>query len=293
VAFRDVSLLALECSFAMTPVEFMLVTFVASVAAGLVGSILGLGGGIIVVPTLTLLLGVNIRFAIGASIVSVIATSTGAAAAYVREHLTNLRLGMLLEVATTAGALGGAYVAGAIPGHWLQRIFGILLAYVAVMMFLQPAKRSHSTARPDAIADGLRLHSSYFDVQQQAQVTYRVGRTWLGLLVSWLAGAISGMLGVGGGILKVPVMALGMNVPMKAATATSNFMIGVTAAASAGIYFLRGEVDPFIAAPVVLGITVGATTGSRLLGRLRTASVRRAFVVVLIIVSFQMLTKKG
>ncbi len=277
----------------MTPIYFMLVTFIAAVAAGLLGSILGLGGGIIVVPTLTLLLGVDIRFAIGASIVSVIATSTGAAAAYVREHLANLRLGMFLEVATTAGALAGAYLAGLVTGQWLQRIFGLLLAYVAVMMFLQPSARSQSKAKPDALADRLRLHGGFFDPRLNAQVSYRVCRTWLGLLVSALAGAISGLLGVGGGILKVPVMTMAMNVPMKAATATSNFMIGVTAAASAGVYFLRGEVDPFIAAPVVLGITAGATVGSHLLRRLRTAWVRRAFVVVLAIVSIQMLTRKG
>lgn len=273
----------------MTPLEFMLVTFLASVAAGLVGSLLGLGGGIIVVPALTLLLGVNIRFAIGASIVSVIATSTGAAAAYVRERLTNLRLAMFLEVATTAGALGGAYLAGVVPAHWLQRIFGGLLAYVAVMMLIQPTTAAAKTVRPDPLADRLRLHSAYFDPRRQAEVSYRVGRTWLGFLISCIAGAVSGLLGVGGGIIKVPIMAVGMGVPIKAATATSNFMIGVTAAASAGVYFLRGDVDPFIAAPVVLGITTGATIGSRLLGRLRSSWVRLAFVVVLLIVCVQML----
>lgn len=275
----------------MTPLEFMLITFLASIGAGLLGSVLGLGGGIIVVPTLTLLLGVNIRFAIGASIVSVIATSTGAAAAYVREHLSNLRLAMLLELGTTLGALGGAYLAGVISTVWLQRIFGILMAYVAVMMLIRTTKPGRSPAPPDKWADRLRLHGSYFDPAIQEQVDYRVCRTWLGMIVSTLAGTISGLLGVGGGVLKVPVMTLGMRVPIKAATATSNFMIGVTAAASAGVYFLRGDIDPFIAAPVVLGITVGATTGSRLLGKLRSSSVRIAFVVILVIVSFQMLTK--
>jgi len=236
-------------------------------------------------------LGVNIRFAIGASIVSVIATSTGAAAAYVREHLANMRLAMVLELATTAGALFGAHLAGIIPAQWLQRIFGILMAYVAVMMLVRTNRPSRMPAPPDPIADRLRLHGGYYDAWQKARVEYRVCRTWLGMLVSGLAGAVSGLLGVGGGVLKVPVMTLGMRVPVKAATATSNFMIGVTAAASAGVYFLRGEVDPFIAAPVVLGITIGATTGSRLLGRLHSTWVRLMFVVILLIVSVQMLTK--
>jgi len=277
----------------MTPLVFMLLTFLSSIGAGLLGSILGLGGGIVVIPALTLLFGVNIRFAIGASIVSVIATSTGAAAAYVREHLANVRLGMVLELATTAGALCGAYLAGVVPAIWLQRIFGVLLAYVAVMMLIRTARPSRGPCPPDRLADRLQLHRSYWDPWQKQQVDYRVCRTWLGLLVGGVAGAVSGLLGVGGGVLKVPVMALGMRVPIKAATATSNFMIGVTAAASAGVYFLRGDVDPFIAAPVVLGITVGATAGSRILGRLRSSWVRLAFVGVLLVVCFEMLTKEG
>jgi hypothetical protein len=278
---------------AMTPLEFMGVTFLVSIGAGLLGSILGLGGGIIVIPALTLGMGINIRYAIGASIVSVIATSSGAAAAYVREHLANIRLAMFLEVATTAGAIGGAFLAGIIPGLWLQRIFGVLMAYVAVMMIIQQRRTTSLAPRPDPLADRLRLHASYHDPQREADVSYRVTRSRMGLAFSTLAGAISGMLGVGGGVLKVPVMTLAMNVPIKAATATSNFMIGVTAAASAGVYFLRGEVDPFIAAPVVLGITIGATMGSRLLGQMRSSWLRYMFVVVLAVVCVEMLLKKS
>ena len=281
----------------MTPIEFMLVTGLISVVAGLLGSILGLGGGIVVIPALTLGMGVNMRFAIGASIVSVIATSSGAAAAYVREHLANIRLAMFLEVATTAGAVGGAFLAGKIPSLWLQRIFGVLMAYAALMMILQQRQQmirtTTSTPRPDRLADQLELHSSYYDQQRGSIVHYRVTRSRLGLVFSTLAGAVSGLLGVGGGIIKVPVMTLVMNVPIKAATATSNFMIGVTAAASAGVYFLRGDVDPFIAAPVVLGITAGATLGSRLLGKMRSAWLRYLFVIILLIVCVQMLIKKG
>ena len=277
----------------MTPVEFMSVTFLISIAAGLLGSILGLGGGIIVIPALTLGMNVNIRFAIGASIVSVIATSSGAAAAYVREHLANIRLAMFLEIATTAGALGGAFLAGVLSPFWLQKIFGMLMAYVAFMIILQQRRPEAHSTRPDPLADRLRLHGTFYDPYRRKQVSYRVTRSRLGLALSSLAGGVSGLLGVGGGVLKVPVMTLAMNVPIKAATATSNFMIGVTAAASAGVYFLRGDVDPFIAAPVVLGITIGATVGSRVLGRLRSSWVRYLFAVVAIVVSMEMLLKKG
>lgn len=278
----------------MTPLVFILAVFAVAVAAGLLGSMLGLGGGIIVVPALTLAFGVPIRFAIGASIVSVIATSTGAAAAYVRERLTNLRLAMLLEVATTAGALGGAYLAGVIPPVWLQRIFAFVLVYTAVAMWLKKEGAVGPIWQPrDLLADRLRLHGAYYDPSLQREVSYEVRRTRVGLCLSTLAGAVSGMLGLGGGVLKVPVMTLAMNVPMKAATATSNFMIGVTAAASAGVYFLRGDIDPFVAAPVLLGVTVGATVGSRLLGRTRGSLLRGIFVVLLVFLCVQMVLKAG
>jgi uncharacterized membrane protein YfcA len=275
----------------MTPLGFTLVTFAVSIAAGLLGSILGLGGGIIVIPALTLGLGVNIRYAIGASVVSVIATSSGAAAAYVRERLTNLRVAMLLEIGTTTGALTGAYLAGHISVRWLFVVFGVVMGYSAVAMFRKRGDTIGSPVPPDAIADRFALHGSYHDDATGQQVDYRVTRTPLGLALMYVAGVVSGLLGIGSGALKVPAMDLAMRLPIKVSSATSNFMIGVTAAASAGVYFARGDVDPFIAAPVAAGVLLGAGIGSRLLGRLPAQVIRRLFVVVLLWVSAEMLRR--
>lgn len=274
----------------MTPLEFSLFAFLISILAGVLGALLGLGGGIIVVPALTLLLGIDIRYAIGASIVSVIATSSGAAAAYVREHLTNLRVGMFLELGTTSGALTGAYIAGVIAGRWLFIIFGVVLAASAIEMLRQ----RHGVAGvppPDAWADRLRLHAAFYDPATKEETSYRVTHTKLGLVLMYVAGVVSGLLGIGSGILKVPAMDLAMRMPIKASTATSNFMIGVTAAASAGVYFARGDIDPFAAAPVAVGVLVGAFGGSRLLGQIHSRVIRLLFVVVLWWVSIEMLWK--
>lgn len=273
----------------MTPLEFVLVAFGISIVAGGLGALLGLGGGIIVVPALTLLLGIDIRYAIGASIVSVIATSSGAAAAYVRERMTNLRVAMLLEVATTTGALSGAYLAGIIGGRWLYITFGLILALSAVQMLqkLGPSPAVH--VPPDALADRLKLHTSYYDPARGEEIGYRVTHTRLGLLLMYVAGVVSGLLGIGSGALKVLAMDLAMRMPFKASTATSNFMIGVTAAASAGVYFTRGDIDPFVAAPVAAGVLLGAVAGSRLLSMVRGRIIRIVFVVVLVAISLEML----
>ena len=275
----------------MTPLLFVLSVFGIGLFAGLLGALLGLGGGIIVVPALTLLMGLDIRYAIGASIVSVIATSSGAAAAYVRENLTNLRLAMLLEVATSAGALSGAYVAGLVSERWLFVIFALLVGYTAVRMFANTGEPDPTATAADPLADGLKLHHTFFDPALGRSVTYRVARTKLGLAISYVAGLASGLLGIGGGVLKVPIMNLAMGVPIKVASATSNFMIGVTAAASAGVYFVRGDINPLIAGPVAAGVLLGATGGSKLLGRTKSGVIRVIFVVVLVYVSIQMLIK--
>ncbi|MEO8201356.1 MAG: sulfite exporter TauE/SafE family protein, partial [Gemmatimonadota bacterium] len=216
----------------MTPLEFSLVTLVISFAAGIFGSLLGLGGGIIVIPALTLWLHIDIRYAIGASIVSVIATSSGAAAGYVRDRLTNLRVAMVLELATTIGAMSGAYLAGMLSGRILYLVFGLVMAWSAAMMF---RKRGELPVKPRTApwADRLRLHGSYFDPALGREISYRVAGTRVGLALMYLAGVISGLLGIGSGALKVPAMDLAMGLPIKVSTATSNFMIGVTAAASA------------------------------------------------------------
>jgi hypothetical protein len=276
----------------MTPLDFTLTLFSISIAAGVLGSLLGLGGGIIVIPVLTLWFHIDIRFAVGASIVSVIATSSGAAAGYVRERMTNLRVAMLLEIATTTGALSGAFLAGHwLGGRWLFVIFGLVLGYSALAMFRKRHELADEHAPPSPMADRLRLHGGYIDQFTRQQVNYRVTRVPLGLALMYVAGLVSGLLGIGSGSLKVPAMDLAMRLPIKVSTATSNFMIGVTAAASAGVYFARGDIDPFIAAPVAAGVLAGATLGSHLLGRLKSQIIRLVFVIVLLWIAGQMLWK--
>jgi hypothetical protein len=274
----------------MTPLEFALTLLGISVAAGFFGSLVGLGGGIVVVPVLTLLYHVDIRYAIGASIVSVIATSSGAAAAYVRERLTNLRVAMLLELGTTTGAITGAYLAGILALRWLFLVFGLVLAASAVAMIYR-IRQSPGPPVRDPWADRLQLHGSYFDPSRRTAVPYRVARTRLGLALMYLAGILSGLLGIGSGILKVLAMDLAMRIPIKVSTATSNFMIGVTAAASAGVYFSRGDIDPFIAAPVAAGVVLGATIGSRVMPRTDSKLLRLIFVLVLLFVAGQMILR--
>jgi uncharacterized protein len=275
----------------MNLLQFDLFVLGISVIAGGLGSLLGLGGGIIIIPVLTLLFHIDIRYAIGASIVSVIATSSGAAAAYVRERMTNLRVAMVLELATSAGALTGAYLAGLLAVRWLYVIFGIVMGYSALMMFRKRHESPGEVAVRAPWADYLKLHSSYYDERAAGEVFYRVARTRVGLMLMYLAGVVSGLLGIGSGALKVPAMDLAMRLPIKVSTATSNFMIGVTAAASAGVYFVRGDISPIIVAPVATGVLIGAMIGSRLLGRLDGMTIRLVFVAVLLWVSGEMLLK--
>jgi len=274
----------------MSPLVFVLALSGISVAAGFLGSLVGLGGGIVVVPALTLLFGIDIRYAIGASIVSVIGTSSGAAAAYVRQGLTNLRVAMFLQLATTAGAVTGAFLAGLLHGRWLYLIFGLVLAPSALGMLRRMAVPA-GPVPPDRWADQLQLHGSYFDEALGRRVSYRVANTTLGLVLMWLAGVFSGLLGLGSGTLKVSAMDMAMRMPIKISTATSNLMIGVTAAASAGVYFARGDVDPFIAAPVATGVVLGATAGSRVLAKTDSRLLRALFVLILLAVATQMLLR--
>lgn len=271
----------------MTPLAFTLIAFLLSIVAGFFGSLLGLGGGIIVIPSLTLLLHIDIRYAIGASIVSVIATSSGAAANYVRDRLANLRVAMVLELATVLGAISGAYLAGRLGGRWLYLIFGTVMAYSSIMMFRRI--KGAPAVRRAPWADRLQLHSSYYDETLGHEVPYRVAGTRIGLGLMYVAGAISGLLGIGSGALKVPAMDLAMGLPIRVSTATSNFMIGVTAAASAGVYFVRGDIDPFVAAPVAVGVLLGAMAGSRAVARVPAATLRVIFTGVLLFVASQML----
>jgi uncharacterized membrane protein YfcA len=205
--------------------------------------------------------------------------------------MTNLRAAMFLEIATTSGALSGAFLAGRVRPGWLYVIFGIVLAYSAIEMSRKQKQDPQANIPPDRLADHLGLHGEYFDQSLGKEIHYRVTHTPLGLALMYVAGCVSGLLGIGSGALKVPSMDLAMRMPIKVSSATSNFMIGVTAAASAGVYFVRGNIDPFIAAPVATGMLIGAIGGSLLLGRLRNQLVRNVFVAVLLVIAGQMLWK--
>jgi uncharacterized membrane protein YfcA len=272
----------------MNPLDFVILMFLISIVAGILGSLIGLGGGVVVVPVLTLIFHVDIRLAIGASIVSVIATSSGAAAAYVRERMTNLRAGMFLEIATTTGAISGAFLTTILPPRFLFILFGVVLAYSGFAMYAKRHQDRLLTVSTDRIANRLNLHGSYYDEAEQKEISYKVTGTKLGLALMYVAGMVSALLGIGSGALKVPAMDLAMHLPMKVSTATSNFMIGVTAAASAGVYFARGQIDPVIAAPVAAGVLGGATVGSLMLGKIESRVIRLIFVVVLVVIAFEM-----
>lgn len=269
----------------MTTLELTLLIGGGAFLAGLLGALTGLGGGVVIVPLLTLGFGIDFRYAVGASLVSVIATSSGAAVAYVREGYTNIRVGMLLEVATTVGALFGAALAAWIAPSALAVVFGLVLLGSA--WFSARPRPEHVVETPDPLAGRLRLDGTYPSLQGEKH--YHVQRVPLGFGVMAGAGALSGMLGIGSGALKVLAMDQAMCLPFKVSTTTSNFMIGVTAAASAGIYLARGYVDPGLAMPVVLGVLAGATLGARVLATTRSALLRVIFAIVVALLGFEMI----
>jgi uncharacterized protein len=267
------------------------VIFGTAIAAGLMGSLTGLGGGVLIIPLLTIVFGLDIRVAIGASIVSIIATSSGSAAAYVRDHLTNIRVGMLLELGTTLGGLSGAYLTGHLPGDALFVLFGLVLLVSVVPMARRLGEELPRGVVDDRLAHALRLGSSYPDRVIGKEVAYQVRGVPMGFSMMYFAGVFSGLLGIGAGALKVLAMDTAMRLPMKVSTATSNFMIGVTAAASAGVYFWRGDVVPAVAAPVAIGVLIGASVGARLLLRFPNVTVRLIFIPVLAVVGIEMLLR--
>ncbi len=269
----------------------ILLIFVGSVIAGLVGSLVGLGGGVLIVPMLTVLFGFPISFAIGASIISVIATSSGAAAAYVRDHLTNMRVGMFLELGTTLGAISGAFIAGLLAPQVLSAIFGIILLVSAAPLVFKIGEELPQGVKNDRWAEKLALASSYPDHKMGRDVPYQVTRTPAGLAMMYVAGLISGLLGIGSGTFKVVAMDTLMRLPLKVSSSTSNLMIGVTAAASAGIYFSRGDIPPLVAAPVALGILIGALVGARLLVYLSNKALRLIFVPVIVVAALEMILR--
>ena len=271
--------------------ETVIIILLIAVFAGFLGALLGLGGGIIVTPALTLLFGIDIKYAIGASIVSVIATSSGSAIAYLKDALTNIRIGMFLEIGTTLGAITGAYLSGVLNPKYLYIIFGLLMLYSGVMMLLKLRSGPQGDVITHPMAEKLRLNSSYYDKSTGETICYQCAGVYGGLGMMYIAGTLSGLLGIGSGALKVMGMDLFMKLPLKVSSATSNFMIGVTAAASAGVYFFRGDIDPKIAAPVALGVLLGATFGTRVMQRLNSRILRFIFVPVLALVSIQMIVK--
>lgn len=277
----------------MTPEYFTpltsLILFVASLAAGVLGALVGIGGGIIIVPLLTLTFGLDIKYAVAASLVAVVASSTASGSVYVGKGLTNMRLAMVLEVATTLGAITGGLSALYLSAHILSGIFSMVLLLVAFLMF---RKDQPNQALPINNSESKKTFSNFFyDPLTKAKIEYQIVRWPLGLCVSFIAGILSGMLGVGGGFLKVPAMNLGMKVPIKVATATSNFMIGVTAVSSLFIYFTHGYIIPLIAAAVAIGIVIGAFLGTRLSQKISPQLIKKVFAVTLAFISAQMMIK--
>lgn len=265
--------------------------FIVSICAGVFGSLLGLGGGIIITPALTLLFGIDIKYAIGASLISVIATSTGSAIAYIKDKITNIRIGMFLEVATTTGAIVGALVAGILPSSILYLIFSALLIYSTINMIKNRNTSFEKDLKESKIALKYKLSGEYYDKSINKTIKYSAVNVRSGFSIMVGAGVASGLLGIGSGSFKVIAMDTFMKLPLKVSSATSNFMMGVTAAASASIYFFRGDINPSIAGPVALGVLIGATIGSKIMQRLHSKTIRRIFIPVLAYVSVQMLLK--
>lgn len=271
----------------MTILEHTLLLAAGSVVAGFFGALTGLGGGVVIVPLLTLVFGVNIRYAVGASLVSVIATSSGAAATYLRDGFTNLRLAMLLEVATTLGAIGGAALAGALATNVIAIVFGVVLLYSALVQARSVDEPVEPRETGDALGEALGIGGSY--PTADGPRGYAVRRLPLGFGLMGVAGVLSGLLGIGSGAVKVLAMDGVMALPFKVSTATSNLMIGVTAAASAGVYLKHGYIDPGLAMPVMLGVLAGALMGARVFREAEPRPLRWIFALVTVAIGVEMI----
>jgi uncharacterized protein len=272
----------------MNVLEFTFLVWSGSLLAGFLGSLTGLGGGVVLVPLLTIFFHVDLRYAIGASLVSVIATSSGAAAAYVKEGFSNIRIGMFLEIATTLGAIFGAYLTAKVPGNAIAIIFGTVLMYSAYVS-RRTRPRTAVEDPPDPLATKLKLNGEFPDTKGVRH--YNVYHVPAGFGVMWIAGALSGLLGIGSGALKVVAMDQAMKIPFKVSTTTSNFMIGVTAAASAGVYLSRGYIDPSLAMPVMIGVLIGSLMGTRVLVKTQTKLLRQVFSLVIVLLGTEMMFK--
>lgn len=270
----------------MSVLLFTLIVLAGALLAGLIGSLTGLGGGVIIIPLLTLVLGVDIHYAIGASIISVIATSSGSAAAYVREGITNVRIGMFLEIATTVSAVIGAVITVFIDPNYIAIIFGSILLFSSAMMIRKKIDRSDNDTS-GRLAIFFKLNGSY--PTGTGIKKYAVHNVAGGFFMMFIAGIVSGLLGIGSGALKVIAMDNIMRIPFKVSTTTSNFMMGVTAAASAVVYLHRGQIDPGIAMPVAVGVLLGATIGSKILMRVKAERLKVVFAAVVTFLALQMI----
>jgi len=273
-------------------VEWLFIVALTSIAAGFLGSMMGIGGGVIIVPALAGLLGVDIRLAVGASLVAVTATSSAAATAFIRDNLTNVRLAIFLESATTSGAVIGVIIGSQVPRRMLAILFILVLLFAAWNIF----RRRHA-GRPPVGSGGkweskLALAGSYVDESTGKTIDYGMRRIPLGWFLMLLAGMMSGMLGIGAGVLKVPTMDAAMGLPAKASSATSNFMIGVTAASGAVTMYFMGYVNPLLTAPVVMGVFLGSLAGSRLMPRVKDGRIRLLFVLALLAAAIEMAIKQ-
>ena len=270
----------------MSIILFTILIGLGSILAGFLGSLTGLGGGIVIIPLLTLGFGVDIRYAVGASLITVIATSSGAAAAYVKEGFSNIRIGMFLEIATTVGALGGAYLALHLAAPFIAIIFGLVLIFSAFVSS-RPRNELSGEVQADRLSAALKMNSEY--PTPQGKKSYNVCRVPTGFGLMFIAGALSGLLGIGSGAVKVLAMDQAMRLPFKVSTATSNFMIGVTAAASAGIYLNKGYINPGLIMPVVLGVLLGSSLGARHLFGTETRKLRIVFSIVVFLLALEMI----
>ncbi|MDR4932746.1 sulfite exporter TauE/SafE family protein [Companilactobacillus paralimentarius] len=271
----------------------MLLLLVMGVGAGVLGAILGIGGGMIITPVLTIMMGLDIKYAIGASIISVIATSSGSTIAYLKDDMLNLRVAMFLEIATTVGAIMGALLVGVFSSNFLYVLFGFFLLYSTYNMIrkLMDKKGESVYTGHDPIVDKFKLSSTYYDKAEQKQIDYSMKNVPGGFIMMWAAGLASGLLGIGSGAFKVIAMDTIMKMPLKPSSATSNLMMGVTAAASATVYFFNGSIRPDIAAPLAIGVLVGATIGARLMQVLKPRIIRMIFIPIILYMGVQMALK--
>lgn len=273
--------------------------FLIAIFAGFFGALVGIGGGIVIVPALSIIFHLPVHTAIAASIVSVIATSIAGARSYVDQQITNVRLGMFLEISTTLGALVGTLIGVMVHGWILAEIFAALILYMAVFSFrtrktedkmIETGIYDNGIPR-DRISRSLKLAGNYHDAAMGAEVNYQATRAIEGSLISSLAGIGSGMLGIGGGVIKVAAMNSLMGIPMKVAVATSKFMIGVTASISAVVYFIAGGIDFYVVAPVALGTMLGATLGSAVMNKLHSRVIKTVFFILMLYLGYQMFAK--